>query len=309
MKIISRIVIAITLSTLLFGCKSADKNPPITEVKPPQETSAITPIKTLPTSLSSEAQEIINRAFDNTFNAKSFDAEMIINADMMGMKMQFSFEIKKYESIYYLSGEVMGMSFESYLDGKNVVMKEPMGQKWQRLPQDEENPLFSFEQMQKKLYLKGIQNPKLLPDEKIQDKIYYLISASLDPKVFMDFIGKQGLAPMELEEGSFSTLSVRIWIGKDDLYLYKTNLLLEATLDMGVGEPSDPEEDQKEIEEEDIEEETEPPGDKTPASGKGIMKAKYEIEVIYSDYNKATPIVIPPEAKNALEEPEKSRRR
>lgn len=303
----------VVLSLLFIGCASSDKKPVSVPVeakgtvqqKPtipqPAETSQPAPSATLP----SDVKGLIQQAVENSVRAKSFKSNMLMEIEMAGMKMSFTCDIKKYNELFYMKGEMMGMvALESYSDGKNIAVKDQMSQKWRRGPANQQHLMSLLEQIQRKIFLEHIQSASLAGEE----KDCQIIEASVNPDVLKNIIEKEKLPMMEMEGVSFDGISLKMWIGKEDRLFYKTVCSIESTVDMGMfGSPSseEGEEEEKDVED-DEEENTEPdtPTFETPSRpGKGKMKASYIIDVTFSDYNKAAPIVIPPEVKRIWESP------
>jgi outer membrane lipoprotein-sorting protein len=280
---------AIVSAALFAGCKSgtaptaAPAPAPVTKEAP--KTPALT-----------DAQDILRQATENSLNVKSVSSEMQMDVEMMGMKLSFVFDISKSGDITYSSGEVMGMCFETYSDGKNVVMLDPMTGKWTRLPPDQEEVMMSLEQIQRKVYGEHIQNAVLAGEEKILDKPCHIIEASVKAEAFNEILSKQNNPMLQGMDIKFSNASLKMWVEKDTFFVSRAALNMEATLSGDIpGMPGT-----------DIEDEETPADPKAPP-GKPeepkTAKIKYEIEVTNSDYNKVAPIEIPPEAKALLETP------
>jgi hypothetical protein len=299
----------VIISGLIFftGCASSDKNPaPANNIKTPADI----PIKE---PLPADAHGLLQRAVENSLSARSYTAQMLMNTEMMGMQMAFNLDIKKYNNIFYETGNIMEMNFEVYSDGKNIAVKDPMKQKWSRLPLEEQNLIFSFEQMQRKIYLEYVEDTHFTGEEKIGENDCKIIEASVNPERMKEIIEKQNLPMTQMGDIAFDKMLLKIWVGKDDGLFYRSSASVTATMNMALpGLPNDEEGNRKK--EKDIEDEEDPPNppDKQPAttpdnkpspSGKGMMTLKYSVEVWYANYNKVEPIVIPPEVQKIMANP------
>ncbi len=307
---------AIVASAILFtclpvgmvGCKSGAVKPPTTQPVPAPVTTEApkTPVPPAVTMANtSDAKGLLKQASENSFNAKSVSAKIEMDIEMMGMKMALTFDIDKSGDTTYTSGEFMGMRFEGYSDGKNMVMLDPMSRRWTRVPPEQKDMMMSLEQVQRKIYGAHLQDAAFAVEEKIQDKPYYVIDATVKPEAFNEILANQNNPMMQGMEVKFNKAALKIWIEKDTGLIYKTVLNIEATMTgdipgMGGQEGGN-----------DIEDEEEAAGSKTPATKPEDKKPeepktteiKYEIEINNSDYNKVAPIVIPDEVKKLLETP------
>ncbi|MEW6026846.1 MAG: DUF6612 family protein [Planctomycetota bacterium] len=287
---------ALVASAVLFtGCKSGTA--PIAAPAPAPVTKEA-PKTPAPT----DAQGILKQASENSLNAKSVSSEMQMDVEMLGMKLSFVFDISKSGDITYSNGEVMGMRFETYSDGKNVVMLDPMTGKWTRLPPDQREMMMSLEQIQRKVYGEHIQDAVFAGEEKILDIPCYLIGASVKAEAFNEILSKQNNPMLQGMDIKFSNASLKMWVEKGTFFVSRAALNMEATLSGDIpGMPGA-----------DIEDEEEPTDPKAPPgkpeehrsdreSEPKTARIKYEIEVTNSDYNKVAPIVLPPEVKALLE--------
>ncbi|MFH1232015.1 MAG: hypothetical protein V1709_11040 [Planctomycetota bacterium] len=302
--------------TFVTGCSSTDKKPippPVTEIKQPvkeQPSPTTAPEKGAVqinttkqiTPLPSDAKGSLQQAVQNTLNVKSYAATMTMNTEIMGMNMSFDFDIKKCDNVLYESGTIMGMDFEIYSDlgNKVIALKDPRTQTWRRQSAEQDNLMFSFEQMQRKLYLEYIKDACLKGEERVGEKNCDVIEATVNPEDLQEILMNKKDLPVEFGGFSFDKVLLKVWVSKDDGFVYKTSASIGGTLSMEMpagflGE------DEKDI---DIEDENDPvtPTDKGEfSSGKQIMKFKYEIEMAFSDYNRLEPIIIPPDVKNVME--------
>jgi len=318
--------------TFVVGCTSADKKPvppvvapavqPIvpvdeetTKQPPPPPEKVVAPVDTTNQTapLPADAKVLLQQAVQNTFlSAKSYAATMTLNTEIMGANISSTFNIKKCDNILYQNGSVLGYYFETYSNSENksIVEKDPMTQKWQRPPADRKNLMLAFEPMQRKLYLEHIKDASFKGEEKIGEKDCRMIEATVSAEDLQELImNKKDMPFLDLVSFSFDKdkVCLKLWVGKDDGLFYKIYASLEGMLsmEMPAGFPGGNEKDKKDknIKEED--ESSEAPdksedNEETP-SGKQMMEFKYEIEIMFSDYNKLKPIIIPPDAKKAME--------
>lgn len=300
--------------TLATGCTSTKQKPvPPTvtiEVKPvvkeqpaptPPEKAAVQADTTKPTPvLPSDAKGLLQQAVQNTFSARSYAATMTMNTEMMGMNMSFTFDIKKYDNILYESGSIIGMLIEVYVNSgsKIAVLKDPRSQRWQRKPPSQENLMFNFEEIQRKLYLEHVKDASFKEEVKIGEKDCRIIEATVNAEILQELIMSKKDLPMGLGSFLFDKVCLKIWVGKDDGFFYKTFVSLEGNMEMPGGFPGETED----IEEEDPVTPTDKSEvkEETPSENQ-MSKFKYEIEIAFSDYNKLEPIIMPPDAKDAME--------
>ncbi|MFH0888062.1 MAG: hypothetical protein V1871_02500 [Planctomycetota bacterium] len=300
--------------TFAMGCSSTKQKPVPPAVapevtQPVKEQPAPTPPEKVavqvdtpnPTSaLSSDAKGVLQQAVQNTFSAKSYAATMTMNTEIMGMNMSFTFDIKKCNDILYESGSILGMRFEMYSNmiNKTVVIKDPRSQRWQNKPSGQENLIFEFEQIQRKLYMEHINDASFKEEVKIGENDCRIIEATVSAEDLQELIMSKKDLPMEFGNFALSKICLKLWVGKDDGRFYKTFASLEGSMEMPGGFPGENED----IEEEDPITPTNKSEVKEEASSENQMsKFKYEIETTYADYNKLEPIIIPPDAKNAME--------
>jgi len=308
--------LAVILSVLFAGCKSAGPTPPTsTDKKTPQPKEATQPV--LPKTMPADAKEAIKQAVENIFSAKSLSSEMVINIEMMGMKMASNFDVTKYDNLNHTTGEFMGMRRETYSDGKNTVIKESMNNKWKLIPTSQKDLasskdlMTSLEKMSRKLYQNSVNEAKFAGDEKIDNINCAVIEASIKPEGLQEMVANQGV-PIPQEMGvSFNKITLKMWIDKKNCLAYKSVLSIETTISGEVpGLPHGDTEDsgdKKDIEEE---EDTTTPSDShaegQPSEGDAnhnmdMTKTNYKIEMNYFDYNKVEPMVLPDEVKKILD--------
>lgn len=302
-------ICALIVSTALFaGCRSSAPKSPDNLGKKTSKASVSTVVAVSPVKSEtnpSDAKGLLKQAAENSLNAKSVSSEILMNIEMMGMKMALTFDVSKYNNHTYTSGEFMGMRFEGYSDGKNLVMLDPMSRRWMRAPPEQKDMMMSLEQVQRKIYGDHLQNATFANEEKIQDKLYQVIEASIKPETFNEILANQNNPMMQGMDVKFDKTSLRIWVEKDTCLIYKTVLNMEAIMTGDI-----PDMDGQEVEN-DIEDEEEATESKTPSTKPDdreldepkTTKIKYEIEINNSDYNKVEPIVIPDEVKKLLETP------
>lgn len=293
----------------MVGCKSGDVKPPAAQPVPAPVTKEApkTPVpQAVATANTSDAKSFLRQASENSFNAKSVASKIEMNIEMMGMKMELTFDIAKTGDTTYTSGEFMGMRFEGYSDGKNMVMLDPMSRRWARVPPEQKDMMMSLEQVQRKIYGAHLQDAVFAAEEKIQDKSYHVIDATAKPEAFNDILANQNNPMMQGMGVKFDKTSLRIWIEKDSGLVYKTVLNMEATMTGDIPGMPGGNEGENDIEDDEVPADPNAPAvkpeDKKPEEPK-TTKIKYEIEINNSDYNKVAPIVIPPEVKSLLEQP------
>ncbi|HLD36757.1 MAG TPA: hypothetical protein VJC37_08550 [Planctomycetota bacterium] len=299
--------VIVASAILLVGCKSGSVKPPAEQPVPAPVTKEApkTPVLPVVTMVdTSDAKSFLKQASENSLNAKSFSSEIVMDIEMMGMKMALTFDIAKSGDTTYTSGEFMGMRFEGYSDGKNLAMLDPMSRRWARVPPEQKDMMMSLEQVQRKIYGAHLQDAAFATEEKIQDKPYHVIDATVKPEAFNDILAGQN-NPMQGMDVKFDKTTLRIWIEKDTGLIYKTVLNMEATMTgdipgLGGQEGGNDIEDEEEAPESKTP--VTKPEDKKPEETK-TTKIKYEIEINNSDYNKVAPIVIPDEVKKLLETP------
>lgn len=252
-----------------------------------------------------DAQGLLKQAAENSLSAKSVSSEILMDIEMMGMKMNLTFDIDKCDNFTYTGGEFMGMRFEAYSDGKNMVMMEPMTKRWTRVPPEQKDMMMSLEQVQRKIYGEHLQNAVFAGEEKIQDEACRIIEATVKPDVFNDLLANQNNPMMAGLDVKFDKTSLKIWVGKDTGLICKSILNMEATMTGDIPGMPGEKEGENDIEDEDAIDPKLPttnPEEPKPEKPK-TTRIKYEIEINNSDYNKVAPIVIPPEVKSLMELP------
>ena len=265
----------------------------------------------------SDAQSVLKQAAENSLNAKSVSSEIKMDIEMMGMKMQLVFDIAKNNESVYTKGEFMGMRFEVYSDGKNLVMLDPMSGRWTRVPAEQKDMMLSLEQIQRKMYGEQLQNAAFGKEETIQDKSYYVIEASVKSEALKDMLA--GNNPMmQGMDIKFDKAVLKIWVEKNTCLISRTIINMEATMTgdipgLGGSEPGKDIEDEEEVTEpkspvskpEDKKTEENrsdlPTGQAGRDSEPKTTKIKYEIDINNSNYNKVESIMVPPDAKKLLE--------
>jgi hypothetical protein len=286
------------LSTLaLFaGCKSKSAVLSPTNQKP----TTINIPSAINTAEIANARELLNLAVENSLKTKSVVSAIQMNIEMMGMLMPLTFDISKNEQTTYTKGSFMGMRFEVYADGKNMVMLDPMQGKWMRVPDEQKDMILSLDKMQARMYGEHIKDASFAGEEKIQDTMCRIIDAIVKPESFSEMLAGQNNPIMQDMEIKFDQASLKIWVAKDTGLISKTILKMEATLTGDLMGHLDDSEDGYDIEDEEESPEIKTPAEKKPETPK-TSKIKYEIEIDNSDYNRVAPIVIPPKVKALLE--------
>ncbi|MBI5778400.1 MAG: hypothetical protein HZA49_02970 [Planctomycetes bacterium] len=292
---------AMVASALLFaGCKAGAAQPPA----PPTPVPVVKEAPKAP--MPADAQGLLKYAAENSLSAKSVSSEILMDIEMMGMKMNLTFDIEKCDNLTYTSGEFMGMRFEAYSDGKNMAMMEPMTKRWARVPPEQKDMMTSLEQVQRKIYGEHLKDAAFAGQDKIQDKACRIIGASVNPEAFNNLLAGQNNPMMAGLDVKFNSASLKIWVENDTGLICKSILIMEATMTGDIpGMPGGIEGGKLDIEDEEAADSKPPttkPEELKPEAPK-MTKIKYEIEVNNSDYNKVAPIVIPLEVKALLETP------
>lgn len=267
-----------------------------------------TPVKNPGGYISPEdAREIIRRAVAKTARSKSFAAEMLMEAEMFQEKVAFVFDLKKYENTFYVTGDIMGISIQSYSDGKVTVYKDLATQRWEVAQNEQENLTSVYEKLTGRFYMEYVIDAKSVGVQEIKNVPCHVLEANVSPGRLNEIVSKEALPLMEMAAMDFEKIMIKVWIGRDDELFYKALITLEATLNldnMGLaGREDDENEPEKDIEDEEFPENMPKltPDKEKVRTQPEKSRVIYTIEMNYRDYDKIAPIVIPPEAKKFLE--------
>ena len=328
---------AIVASAILFaGCKSGAAQPPapqpqptpapgVSEPQPPRFGGGINSVPPVPTNVGnnsgaeapktptppvvnpanlSDARGLLKQAAENSLNTKSVSSEIEINVNVeeMGISFPVTLNIAKYDNLTHINSEFMNRPVDGYSDGKTLVMMDPMTKRWMCMPPEQRDMLLVLlEQVRRKIYIEHINSASFSNDEKIQDKNYQVIEATIKPEASNEILATQNNPMLQGLSIKIDKSSLKVWVEKDTCLIFKAVLNIESTLAGAIpGMPGNDIEDEEEAAESKTP--SAKPDDQKPDAPK-TTKIKYEIEINNSDYNKVPPIVIPDEVKKLLETP------